>query len=219
MTELDPFQAEIARLALEAAEGHGFALAGSNALAAHGISARPTEDVDLFTDADNEVQSVAPRVAAKLEEAGFAVQAMTGDSEDLSGSIEGFHQDMIEFEVSRDGQVAGLQLVRFDRSRTPVMMEIGPVLHIDDVLGSKVAALVTRAEPRDYIDVAQALRAHSRQHLVELAYRANPELLEVEFADAMQRLDRLDDAVFLEQYRLPPEQVQRIRAAFTDWPR
>jgi Nucleotidyl transferase AbiEii toxin, Type IV TA system len=77
MGELDPFQAEIARLALKAAEGHGFALAGSNALAVHGIIARPTEDVDLFTDADNEVQSVAPRVAAKLEEAGFAVQAVT----------------------------------------------------------------------------------------------------------------------------------------------
>ncbi|WFE40346.1 nucleotidyl transferase AbiEii/AbiGii toxin family protein [Micromonospora sp. WMMD998] len=51
----DPFQHEVASLALAAAAGHGFALAGGQALIAHGIGARPTEDIDLFTDTDGGV--------------------------------------------------------------------------------------------------------------------------------------------------------------------
>ena len=218
MAELDPFQAEIARIALEVAGAHRFALAGSNALAVHGIIARPTEDVDLFTDSSDGVELVAQRVAVALSRAGFTVSAVTASS-DLSDAFEGFSQDMAEYEVSRDGRTAGLQLVRFDRHHSPVTMEIGPVLHVADVLGSKVAAMATRAEPRDYIDVANALRTYSRSDLVELAHEADPDLDDMEIADAMRRLDRLDDSVFTEQYRLPKTRVRRIRQAFSSWPR
>jgi hypothetical protein len=41
---LDAFQARVAQLALGAAAAHGFALAGGNVLAAHGLLSRPTED-------------------------------------------------------------------------------------------------------------------------------------------------------------------------------
>ena len=50
-----------------------------------------------------------------------------------------------------------LQMAYFDRGRQPVLMEIGPVLDLDDAIGSKVAALATRAAERDYLDVAAAL--------------------------------------------------------------
>jgi predicted nucleotidyltransferase component of viral defense system len=33
------------------------------------------------------------------------------------------------------------------------MMDVGPVLHIDDVVAGKMSALFTRAEPRDFLDV------------------------------------------------------------------
>jgi hypothetical protein len=46
------------------------------------------------------------------------------------------------------------------------------VLHFDDVLGSKVAAPATRAEPRDYIDAAAALRRYTRQQLIDLVFPA-----------------------------------------------
>jgi len=46
---VDLFQAEVARVALVAAADHGFALAGGNALVAHGLVDRPTQDVDLFS--------------------------------------------------------------------------------------------------------------------------------------------------------------------------
>lgn len=103
---------------------------------------------------------------------------------------------MVEFEVRQGNQTVRLQLVRFDRGRSPVVMDIGPVLHLDDVIGTKMAALATRIEPRDLIDIAAALGRYTRQQLIDLGRRADPALTDEEFADAMRRLDRLDDTVF-----------------------
>jgi hypothetical protein len=41
---------QVASVALAAAARHGFALGGGNALLAHGMTTRPPQDVDLFTD-------------------------------------------------------------------------------------------------------------------------------------------------------------------------
>jgi hypothetical protein len=38
-----------------------------------------------------------------------------------------------------------LQLAYFDRGRDPVVMDIGPVLDLEDVVGGKVCALASRA--------------------------------------------------------------------------
>jgi len=99
------------------------------------------------------------------------------------------------------------------------MMDIGPVLHIDDVVGSKVAAMATRAEPRDFIDVAAVLGSDSPQRLVDLGLRSDPALTNEDFTDAIRRLDRLDDSVFAELYGRTPEQIAEIRARFEAWPR
>lgn len=217
MTTSDPFQADIARLALAVAREHGFALAGGHALIAHGIISRPTEDIDLFTDETNGVQAAAELVVKALTSAGLEVEEIP-ETSDLGELFYGFERDMVEFEVRRGDHTVRLQMVRFDRGHRPVMMDIGPVLHIDDVIGSKVAALATRVEPRDLIDVAAALDRYTRQQLIELGRRADPALTDEEFADAMRRLDRLDDSVF-ELYGRTPDQISQIRARFADWPR
>ena len=50
------------------------ALGGGNALLAHGVISRPTQDVDLFTDAENSVEAAAGAVEAALRDAGFEVE-------------------------------------------------------------------------------------------------------------------------------------------------
>jgi microcompartment protein CcmL/EutN len=62
---------QVAAVALAAGAGHGFALGGGNALLAHGVISRPTQDVDLFTDQEHGVQAAADAVAAALRRAGF----------------------------------------------------------------------------------------------------------------------------------------------------
>lgn len=217
MPDPDPFQLEVTRIALAAARQHGFALAGGQALIAHGIGARPTEDIDLFTDVTGGVTAAAGLVRDTLIDAGLDVETIP-DPTELDGVFYGFEHDMTEFEVRRGDQAVRLQLVRFARTSSPTVLDIGPVLHLDDVIGTKVAAMVTRAQPRDYIDVAAIHDRYSREDLIAFGRRADPALADEEIREAMQRLDRLPDAVFA-LYRLTSGQIRDVHQAFAEWPR
>jgi len=111
-----------------------------------------------------------------------------------------------------------LQMAYFDRTRQPVTMDVGPVLSLEDVVGGKVCALAGRAEPRDYIDTAAALKHYSIADAIRLARRLDPGLDDRDFADAGRRLDRWGDAVFA-PFGLSLADVAALRDAFRDWPR
>ena len=210
---------EVAAVALRAAARHGFALGGGNALIAHGVIDRPTEDVDLFTDREHGVAAAAGAVEASLREAGYAAERQD-QAAGLAEVFEGMGEGLAEWIITApDGREVMLQMAYFDRGRQPVLMEFGPVLDLDDVLGGKVAALASRAAERDYIDVAAALaRGCSVAQLIGLAMALDPGLTAEDFADAGQRLDRLGDDRFA-RYGLTPEDVTRLREQFAAWPR
>lgn len=141
---------QVAGVALAAAAGHGFALGGGNALLAHEIISRPTQDVDLFTDQEHGVEAAAEAVEVALRTAGFAVERQEADDGGLADIFPDLGEGLAEWVVSSpDGQQMVLQLAYFDRSREPVLMDIGPVLAVEDVAGGKVCALASRVEPRD----------------------------------------------------------------------
>ncbi|MEV0456754.1 nucleotidyl transferase AbiEii/AbiGii toxin family protein [Catellatospora methionotrophica] len=213
---VEELQVDVARIALGVAQAHGFALGGGHALNLYGIVHRATEDVDLFTDVDGGVRAAGALVAQALRAAGLDVDVYGDDLGEVFGGLD---DELVEFQITRDDAVMRLTLARFDRNRGTVVMDIGPVLHIEDVLGGKVAALATRAEPRDYIDVAGALRDYRRDQLVEFGLRADPALSDEDFAAAMDRLDRLADVVWQQLYGLTPRACATVRAAFADWPR
>lgn len=216
MTAGDPFQSEVAKAALGVAAPYGFALGGGQALVSHGIVSRPTEDIDLFTDSDDGIGPASELVETELSKVGFEVEFLPGDT-DLSEIFDGFENQLVEFEVRRGKHTVRLTLARFDRGLEPVLLDIGPVLHIEDVIGSKVAAMATRAEPRDFVDVAAALRLYTREQLLELAHRSDPALIMDEVAESMRLLDRVPDAVFTRW--VAAEDVATLREAFTGWPR
>jgi nucleotidyltransferase AbiEii toxin of type IV toxin-antitoxin system len=210
---------DVAAVALRAAARHGFALAGGNALIAHGVIDRPTEDVDLFTDREHGVAAAADAVEAALREAGYTPERQDKTA-GLAEVFEGVGEGLAEWIIATpDGREMMLQIAYFDRGHQPVLMEFGPVLDLDDVLGGKVTALASRAAERDYIDVAAALaRGYSVAQLTGLAVTLDPGLTAEDFADAGQRLDRLGDDRFA-RYGLTQEDVTRLRERFTAWPR
>jgi hypothetical protein len=215
---ISELQREVATIALRAAARHGFALAGGNALIAHGVINRPTDDVDLFSDQESGVAVAADAVESALREAGFLAERLDhrGEFEDI---FEGAGEGLAEWVVTApSGQQTMLQMAYFDRTRGPVTMDVGPVLDLDDLAGWKLVALLNRAEPRDYVDTAAALELYTVDQLVSFAKRLDPGLEDQDFADAARRLDQMPDQLFT-VYKLSQQDITRLRERFAGWPR
>jgi len=209
---------EVAAIALRAAAPHGFALGGGNALIAHGIIDRPTLDVDVFSDVLGGVEAAADAVEDALRGAGLGTERRdkTGGLADI---FYGMGEGLAEWIVTGPGgEQMMLQLAYFDRARTPVIMDVGPVLDLEDVVGGKVCALASRAEPRDYLDTAAALERYSIEQMISFARRLDPGLTHQDFADAGQRLDQWGDGVFA-PFGLSPRDVASLRERFAARPR
>ncbi|WP_433072912.1 nucleotidyl transferase AbiEii/AbiGii toxin family protein [Dactylosporangium sp. CA-052675] len=209
-----PFYTDVARVALAVAERHGFVLGGGFAWLMNGLVERPTEDVDLFTDTDGAAGAAADAVCAALREAGYTVHEEEAD--DLLELFAGF--DQREFTVGDGTQTVRLTLSRLDRQHSPVMMDVGPVMHLDDLIATKVAALINRREVRDYIDVAAAMERYSVGRLLELARRQDPALEFDDVVAAGRYLDRLDDGRFA-FYGLDEQRIAALRQRLRAWPR
>jgi hypothetical protein len=207
---VDAFYRDVAQVALAVAEKHGFVLGGGVAWLVNGLVERPTEDIDLFTDTDGGVAAAAGKVSAALTAAGYEVEREQADE-----LFDGMAANIQEFAVTARGRALRLTLCRLDRHHAPVVMDLGPVMHLDDLIATKVAALVNRREVRDYIDVAAALERYPLARVLELAHAADPALDPDDIAAAGRYLDRLDDARFA-VYGVDPRE---IRARLGVWPR
>ena len=209
---------QVAAIALRAAARHGFALGGGNALIAYGVISRPTQDVDLVTNRETGVGAAAGPVEAALRREGFAAARQDRTSE-LAGLFPGLGDELAEWHVTApDGQRTDLQLAYFDRGHDPVLMEVGPVLDLEDVAGSKVCALAGRAYSRDYVDTAALLGRWTPAELIGFARRLDPGLDSQDLADVASRLDQMPDTAFA-PFGLSPQDVAGLRKRFADWPR
>jgi len=209
---------EVAAIALRAAARHGFALGGGNALIAYGITERPTQDVDVFSDEEGGVEAAADAVETALRDAGFETERLD-EASGLGDIFDGMGECLAEWIIAAPGgEQTMLQMAYFDRARRPVTMDFGPVLDLEDVVGGKVCALASRAEPRDYLDTAAALDRYSMGQVIGFARRLDPGLTDRDFADAGRRLDQWGDGVF-GPFGLSPRDVARLRERFADWPR
>jgi hypothetical protein len=209
---------QVAAIALRAAAAYGFALGGGNALIAHGIIDRSTQDVDVFSDEEGAVEAAADAVEAALRDEGLGTERRdktAGLSDIFYGMGEGLAEWII---TARSGEQMMLQMAYFDRTRSPIIMDVGPVLDLEDVIGGKVCALASRAEPRDYVDTAAALRRYSIEEMIGFARRLDPGLTDQDFADAGKRLDQWGDGVFA-PFGLSSPDIAALRERFADWPR
>jgi hypothetical protein len=59
---------------------------------------------------------------------------------------------------------------------------------------------------------------YSVNQVISFARRLDPGLDDQDFADAGQRLDRIEDEAFA-RYGLGPQDITRLRERFTAWPR
>lgn len=213
---LDPFHEQVARITLAVAEEHGFVLGGGLALIAHGTVSRPTTDVDLFGPETASVADAADAVRRALREAGIRYEDVAYES--AIGDLADHMAEMVAYRDEADADGVALSLSRLDRSKSPVTLSIGAVMDLTDLIAYKVAALVTRGEVRDFVDVAAFLADHSPAALLDLARRVDPAMEPADVTAAGRRLDRTPDRAF-EPYRLTGADVAVLRERFRDWPR
>ena len=217
---VDPFHEKVARIALGVAHRYGFVLGGGLALILHGALQRPTEDIDLFGPESASVPAAAAAVRAALAEAGIRTADVPHDSalDDVIEGLDSFMAEMIAYSgPGSDGSVR-LSLGHLDRTLSPVVLDVGPAMAMPDLIACKVAALVNRAEYRDFVDVAVFLRDHDADTLLAMARRVDPALEDEDVVRAGMRLDRAPDAAF-GRYGLDAAQIGVLRSRFSGWPR
>jgi hypothetical protein len=201
----------LAEIGLRVAGRYGFALAGGYAVQAHGILSRPSEDVDLFTAWDRRADFAAAvgAVVDGYRADGYAVEVVQ--------QFETFARLAVTDSATPDRPYK-VELAANWRSLPPVMMDIGPVLHIDDVVAGKMSALFTRAEPRDFLDVDAAISTgrYDRRQLLELAEQADAGFDRQIFADLLAMLQRYPDRRFA-SYHAAPEDIAAMRERFAQW--
>jgi hypothetical protein len=164
------------------------------------------------------VQAASDAVEAALRQAGFGTERRDKTA-GLGDIFCGLGEGMAEWIVTAPGgEQMMLQMAYFDRTRRPVIMEFGPVLDLEDVVGGKVCALASRVEPRDYVDTAAALERYSVEQIIAFARRLDPGLTDRDFAEAAERLDQWGDGVFA-SFGLGPADIAGLRARFAAWPR
>ena len=220
---VDDFHRDVAVIALRAAGKHGFALGGGNALIAHGIVRGPPRTWTCSPTRTTACRRPPGRSGTALPEAGYAVERR-----DLTGGLaevfDGMGDGLAEWIVTAPGGAQMmLQMAYFDRGRRPVTMDVGPVpdlpvLHLEDVIGSKVCALASRVEPRDYVDTAAALGRYTVDQLIGLARRLDPGLTDRGFAD-MAGSSTACPISCSPGTGSPPQDVAALRERFASWPR
>ncbi len=208
---MEPVHLRLAEIGLRVAGRYGFALAGGYAVQAHGLLNRPSEDVDLFTAWERR-EDFAVAVDAVVD----AYRA-DGYTVEVTQRFETFARLAVTDPATPERPYK-VELAANWRARPPVTMDIGPVLHVDDVVTGKMSALFTRAEPRDFLDVDAAVTTgrYTREQLLELAEQADVGFDRRILADLFAMLQRYPDRRFA-AYGAASGQIQAMRDRFARW--
>jgi hypothetical protein len=208
MESFELLQREITKAALSLITGSDFALAGSGAIREHGLISRPTEDIDLFTtntDADSFSRNVS-LILNGLQADGYNVE--------LKQQAERFARLVVE----RDGLMVNIDLGVDWRDKEPVIMDIGPVLNIEDAVGNKAAALFSRSEARDFLDVDRIRTSglYSDDMLLEMIRQRD---LGFEIGAFVQQLEYVNRLMPYQVniYGVSAEQLEQIKFRFNKW--
>lgn len=129
-------QRQLIACALEVLADADFALAGSGAIREHGMTQRPTNDIDLFT-----VMQASTRFPHAVDS---LIEHLTANNYDVT--VERRTPTFAQLSVTPPHEPPlSVDLAIDWRAHTPVRLDIGPVLTLEDAIGNKLSALYSRA--------------------------------------------------------------------------
>ncbi|WP_281154116.1 hypothetical protein [Streptomyces sp. HYC2] len=168
---------------------YGLALAGGDAVRAHGLVDRPGRDVDVATESPVETEDIVAAVRAGLEERGWRVR--TSGTEPLAARL------VIGGTETGAGEEYSVQVLKEVLWRPLEAGEFGPMLSVEDLVGTRVRALAGQGLAPDLVDVHAAADRWSHPELEELGRRHAGDVLDL--TDLQTRLvgaEWIDDREF-----------------------
>jgi predicted nucleotidyltransferase component of viral defense system len=201
-----PFQERILRIVLPACDRFGLVLAGGHAMRMHGLTDRPSRDLDFATAAETPLPEVADGVAETLRAAGMEVTA-----HEVTARL-----GRLVVTDPATGQACELDLLREALQRGSVTVADLPVVGLEDAVGLKMRALHERGLARDVIDVAAVAELYGFRELEQLGRLHNEEFSLAELVMRLEFVDLIADEDF-EAYGLDEERIRRIRLFVTAW--
>ncbi|MGW6605643.1 nucleotidyl transferase AbiEii/AbiGii toxin family protein [Streptomyces sp. NPDC055036] len=182
-------------------------ITGGYAVQAHGLVDRLSQDLDVATESPAPIDEIIRTVGDGLAERGWGVRHI--ESSPLSGRL-----------IATDrttGEECEVDVLKEAFWAPPAVTDYGPVLALDDVIGTKVRALADRGAVRDLIDVHAAMRHRSTAELENLGRRhARFEFSLHDLRDRLAGAEWWDDQDFAD-YGLDPEQIADLRAWALAW--
>ena len=186
---------------------YGFAITGGYAVQAHGLVNRLSRDLDVATQSPTQMEAIAAALADQLAARGWQVRKIEADP--LSARmmvIDPVTDESCEVDVLREAFY-----------HPPEITEYGPVLALEDVIGTKVRALADRGAARDLIDVRAASSLHSTADLENLGRRhARDEFRLEDLAARLDGAEWFDDEAFT-AYGLTEDDVMDLRIWARAW--
>lgn len=184
---------------------YGLVLAGGDAVRAHGLADRPVRGVDVATESPVETGDIVTALRAGLEERGWRVR--TSETEPLAARLV-VDAPVAEAETGagaepepeaefRAGAEYVVQVVKEVLWRPVEVSESGPVLSLEDLVGTRVRALAGQGLAPDLVDVHAAADRWSYPELEELGRRHAGDALDL--TDLQTRLvgaEWIDDREF-----------------------
>lgn len=203
-------QLEVAKLLLNALREDQFAIAGGVAVRLNGFVARPTEDLDMFTNRMNvNIAEVAAQAVSFLISHGYAAEVDTAVTSEQFGRI---------LTTTPSGSQLKIELGHDWREHPTISSEWGPVIHPSDSAASKLAAFWARREPRDAIDVAGIIESNflSTEAALQLLGEQDAGFSIETFLPALRTAANYSDQQF-GTYEISASEAHRIREFFNSW--
>ncbi|MFF0630348.1 nucleotidyl transferase AbiEii/AbiGii toxin family protein [Streptomyces sp. NPDC004296] len=182
-------------------------ITGRYAVQAHGLVDRLSQDLDVATENPAPIDEIIHTVGDGLAGRGWGVRLI--ESSPLSGRL-----------IATDpttGEECEVDVLKEAFWAPPTVTEYGPVLSLDDVIGTKVRALADRGAVRDLIDVHAATQHRTTADLESLGRRhARFEFSLHELRDRLAGAEWWDDQDFAD-YGLTDDQIAILRSWALEW--
>ncbi|NBM15713.1 nucleotidyl transferase AbiEii/AbiGii toxin family protein [Streptomyces sp. GC420] len=191
---------------LDLGRDHGLAVTGGHAVRAHGLVDRAGPDLDFATESPVPMGELAVSLRDGLAARGRRAEVLE------------VVPLMARLRVTEEpgGEPVEVRVMKEVLWRPPVQTGIGPVLDLEDLVGTKVRALADRGLARDVAAVYAARDRFGRGDLERLGARHDEAFDLRDLNGRLERLEWVDDGAF-RACGLDDEEIGRLRAWAADW--